>query len=599
MKRSILLICLFVLFLNVRAQEEKISVSFEDLPAQQAVQLLNQQYGLNVVLRSDVQGNVTLFLSDVTVDQLLATLAQSLGCSVQRQENVYYLVRGKTSKLDVVVKDSLLSLDCDDVEIDQLIREISKKSGLTIIAGENVRETRISGYLKEVPINKGLKAFLTSKGFEVIERDGIMEVLKIEERGRDRTSRSRSSSRRRGSSQIKIHRDSLISIDVKDMDLEGFIENLSEQTGMNIVTYGELTGTVSATMEDQPLNRTLDFVLSGTNYGYRKIDDVFVIGKVEGKAAGEGIISKITLIPLKYLKAEDAFKLLPSTISPSNIKVVEEHNAFLCSTVPEQLRQILEFLEEVDIPAKRVRMRAIVLSVSRKKLSELGINAGENISDVSETSSEETETAGEFKATFNKDDIDDILEYISSSLDLGTSFEIPTGFMIMINALEQRGIAKVHAEPSIVTISGQKASINVGWQGYYRTRVGTSENPLIQVHSVEAGVKLIITPWVGRENDVTADVEVEVSSLKGISADGLPELSKRSIQTTLKLQEGETAIIGGLIQKTETINKNKVPILGDIPLIGDFLFSSQSINVDESELIIYLTPEIVPWNKTE
>ncbi len=598
MKRSILPICLLFFFLNVRAQEEKkISVSFEDLPAQQAVQLLNQQYGLNVVLRSDVQGTVTLFLSDVTVDQLLATLAQSLGCSVQRHENVYYLVKGKTSKLDVVVKDSLLSLDCDDVEIDQLIREISKQSGLTIIAGENVRETRVSGYLKEVPINKGLKAFLTSKGFEVIERDGIMEVLKIEERGRDRTSRS--SSRRRGSSQIKIHRDSLISIDVKDMDLESFIENLSEQTGMNIVTYGELTGTVSATIEDQTLSRTLDFALSGTTYGYRKIDDVFVIGKAEGKAAGEGIISKITLIPLKYLKAEDAFKLLPSTISPSNIKVVEEHNAFLCSTVPEQLRQILEFLEEVDIPAKRVRMRAIVISVSRKKLSELGINAGKNISDVSETSSEETETAGEFKATFNKDDIDDILEYISSSLDLGTSFEIPTGFMIMINALEQRGIAKVHAEPSIVTISGQKASINVGWQGYYRTRVGTTENPLIQVHSVEAGVKMIITPWVGRENDVTADVEVEVSSLKGISADGLPELSKRSVQTTLKLQEGETAIIGGLIQKTETINKNKVPILGDIPLIGDFLFSSQSINVDESELIIYLTPEIIPWNKVE
>jgi len=594
MKRLIFLICLLVFFLNAKAQEEekKISVSFEDLPAQQAVQLLNQKYGLNVVLRSDVQGSVTLFLSNVTVEQLLATLAQSLGCSVNKEDNVYYLTRGKTSKLDVIVENGLLSIDCDDVEIDRLIREISKQSGLTIIAGEKVRDTKISGYLKAVPINKGLKAFLTSKGFEVIEGDGIIEVSKIEERGRER------SSRRRSSSKIRVKRDTLISMDVKDMELEKFIDDLSGQTGMNIVTYGELTGKISATVEDQPLSRTLDLVLSGTNFGYRKIGDVFVVGKIEGKAPGEGIVSAITLLPLKYLKADDAFKLLPSTISPSNIKVVEEHNAFLCSAVPEQLRQILEFLEEVDIPAKRVKMRAIVLSVSRKKLSELGINAGENITDASSGSSEGTGSEG-FKATFNKDDIDDILEYISSSLNLGTSVEIPAGFMIMINALEQRGIAKVHAEPSIVTISGQKASINVGWQGYYRTRIGTAENPLIQVHSVEAGVKLVITPWVGKENDVTADVEVEVSSLKGISADGLPELSKRSIQTTLKLQEGETAIIGGLIQKTETVNKNKIPILGDIPLIGDFLFSSQSINVDETELIIYLTPEIIPWNKVE
>jgi type IV pilus assembly protein PilQ len=593
MKRILLVIFILVSFLNVKAQEERrISVSFEDLPAQQAVQLLNQKYGLNIVLRSDVQGTVTLFLTDVTVEQLLATLAQSLGCSVNREENVYYLTRGKTAKLDVIVENGLLTLDCDDVEIDRLIREISRQSGLTIIAGENVRETRVSGYLKEVPIKKGLEAFLTSKGFEVLEREGIIEVLRIEERGRERTSR------RRVSSEVKVKRDTLISFDVKDMELEKFIDDISKQTEMNIVTYGELTGKVSATIKDQPLNKALDLVLSGTSYGYKKIQDVYVVGKIEGKAPGEGLISSVTLIQLKYIKADDAFKLLPSTISPSNIKVVEEHNAFLCSVIPEQLRQINEFLEQVDVPAKRVRMRAIILSVSRKKLSELGINAGENITNASDNVSEETGSEG-FKVTFNKEDIDDILEYISNSLNLGTSIEIPVGFRIMLNALEQRGLAKIHAEPSIVTISGQKASINVGWQGYYRTRVGTAENPLIQVHSVEAGVKMIITPWVGKENDVTADVEVEVSSLKGISADGLPELSRRSLQTTLKLQEGETAIIGGLIEKTETINKNKIPLLGDIPIIGDFLFSSQSINVDESELIIYLTPEIVPWQNVE
>jgi type IV pilus assembly protein PilQ len=587
MKQLFLLIGILVAILSVNAQEErKISVSFEDLPAQQAVQLLNQQYGLNVVLRSDVQGNVTLYLTNVTVEQLLTTLAQSLGCSVNREENVYYLTKGKTAKLDVVVENGLLSLDCDDVEIERLLREISKKSGLTIIADDKVRDMRVSGYLKEVPVKKGLEAFLTSKGFEVTEKDDIIEVSRIEERDRER-------GRRRTSSDIKVKRDTLISLDVKDMELQKFIDNISQQTGMNIVTYGELTGTVSATIKDQPLDKALDLVLSGTSYGYKKIQGVYVIGKIEGKTPGEGIISSIILIPLKYLKADDAFKLLPSTISSSNIKVVEEHNAFLCSATPAQLRQVEEFLEEVDIPTKRVRMRAIILSVSRKRLSELGIKAGENITDSTGLA------AGAIKMTFTKRDIDDILEYISSSLNIGTSLEIPEEFKIMINALEQKGIAKVHAEPSIVTISGQKASINVGWQGFYRTRIGTAENPIIDVHSVDAGVKLVITPWVGKENDVTADVEIEVSAVTGISPDGLPELSKRSIKTTLKLQEGETAVIGGLIQKTETINKNKIPFLGDIPIIGDFLFSSQSVNVDESELIVYLTPEIIPWDKTE
>jgi type II secretory pathway component HofQ len=224
MKRLFLLTCILCSFLRLNAQEEerKISVSFEDLPIQQAVQLLNQKYELNIVLRSDVQGTVTLFLSDVTVEQLLSTLAQSLGCSVNREKNVYYLTRGKTAKLDVIVENGLLTLDCDDVEIDRLIREISRQSGLTIIAGENVRETRVSGYLKEVPIKKGLEVFLTSKGFEVIEREGIIEVLRIDERGRGRTTR-----RRRSTSEVSIKRDTLISLDVEDMELSQFIDDIS------------------------------------------------------------------------------------------------------------------------------------------------------------------------------------------------------------------------------------------------------------------------------------------------------------------------------------------------------------------------------------
>ncbi|MEO0292674.1 MAG: secretin and TonB N-terminal domain-containing protein [candidate division WOR-3 bacterium] len=577
-------------FLILKAEDErKISVSFENLPAQEAIQLLNQQYGLNVVLQADVQGTVTLYLSDVTVDQLLSTLAQTLGCSVTKEENVYYLIRGKAPKMDVIVENGLLSLDCEDVEIERLLKEISKKSGLTIVAGENVREMRISGYLKEVPIKKGLEAFLTSKGFEIIERDEIIEVIRAEGRERERGK----TIRRRTTGGIRISQDTLITIDVKDLDLQNFIDELSQQTGINIVTYGEITGMVSANIKDQPIGKTLNLVLKGTGYGYKKTGNVYIIGKIEGKIPGEGIISSVTLVPLKYLKAEDAYKLLPPSIPSSNIKVVEEHNSLLCSMAPSQLQEVEEFLKEVDIPTKRVRMRAIILSVSRKKLSELGIKAGEKLVDSLKLA------PGEVKLTFTKKDIDEILDYISSSLNIGTSIKIPADFRIMINALEQKGIAKVHAEPSIVTISGQKASINVGWQGFYRTRVGTPENPIIEVHSVDAGVKLLITPWVGKNNDVTADVEIEVSAISGISAEGLPELSKRSVKTTLKLQEGETAIIGGLIHKTETVTKNKIPILGDIPLIGDFLFSSQSVNTDESELIVYLTPEVIPWNKTE
>lgn len=583
MNRFLPLFFLFIIIFSLYPQnkEERITVSFEDLPVREVVNALNQKYGLNIVIQKDVKGDVTLYLKDVTVEQLLNTLARSIGCYLNIEDNVYYLTRGRPVKLSVSIKNGLMTLDCEDIEITQVLREISKKSGLTIITEERVKGMKVSGYMESIPLKKGLKSFLTSKGFQMIEEEEIIKVSRIED---TREARKRAF-------YLTVKEDSLISMDIRDVELESFLEELSREMGLDIITYGDLPGKVNATVENQPLEKTLELVLSGTKYGYKKIEDIFVVGSTEGKAPGASAISSISLIPFKYSMAEEAVKLLPSTIPSENIKVVNEHNAFLFSGTNEQEEHLKEFINVIDVPPKRIKIRAIILTVSRQKLLEFGVRAGYGIGD------DEATILPELHRTYGKKEIDEILEFISSSLNLGTTIEVPSNFNLVFSALEQEGIAKVHAEPSVVTLSGHKANINVGWVGYYRTRLGDPENPIIQIHSVSAGVNLRITPWIGEENDVTVNTEIEVSSLRGISAAGLPEISKRSVETTLKLMEGETAIIGGLIQKVESVTKDKVPILGDIPLIGEFLFSSESINRDESELIIYLTPEIIPWKE--
>ncbi|MCK4421184.1 type II secretion system protein GspD [candidate division WOR-3 bacterium] len=582
MKRIVFFILIFNLFLYAQEQEKerKLTVSFEDLSVREVVHALNQKYGLNIVLERNVKGNVTLYLRDVTVDQLLKTIARTLGCSLNMEGNIYYFTKEKKEGLSISIEDGLMTLDCENIDITRVIREISKKSGLTIVTGEKVKG-KVSGYIKSIPVKKGLKAFLSSKGYRMTEKEGIIEVVRMEA-GRKGVKES---------FYISVNKDYLISMDVKDVELENFIDELSRKVGLNIIIYGKLTGKVKATVDNLPLDKTLDLILAGTEYGYRKIEDIYLIGSTEGKAPGASVIGTVTLLPLRYCKADDALKLMPPTISSSNLKVVDEHNALLFSGTEGEKRQIENFLDAIDIQPKRVRIRAIILSVSRKKLSELGMRVGYGSTDSVAT------LLPEFHRDYSKENIDNILEFISSSLKWGTTFEVPDNFHIILNALEQKGIGKVHAEPSIVTLSGQKASIDVGWVGYYRTRTGSPDNPIIQVHSVSAGVTLNITPWIGKENDVTVDVDIGVSSLKGIGPEGLPELSRRSVKTTLKLREGETAIIGGLIQKTENVRKDKIPILGDIPLIGDFLFSSKTVNLDESELIIYLTPEIIEWGE--
>ena len=98
---------------------------------------------------------------------------------------------------------------------------------------------------------------------------------------------------------------------------------------------------------------------------------------------------------------------------------------------------------------------------------------------------------------------------------------------------------------------------------------------------------------VSASGEITTVLNLEVSSLKGISVSGLPEISKRTASTTVRLNDGETIVIGGLVQSTTAETKAKIPILGSIPIIGDLFFTSQKKTADETELIIYITPKII------
>jgi hypothetical protein len=168
------------------------------------VHLLNQKYGLNIVLQQNVKGNVTLYLNEVTVEQLLTTLSRSLSCSLNKEGNVYYLTKEKPEFLSVLIEDGLLTLDCEDVDITQILREISKKSGLTIITGERVKGIKVAGYIESVPIKKGLKAFLSSKGFQMVEKEGIIEVSRI----------IRGKEGRKETFYITVQLDTIISMDI-------------------------------------------------------------------------------------------------------------------------------------------------------------------------------------------------------------------------------------------------------------------------------------------------------------------------------------------------------------------------------------------------
>jgi type IV pilus assembly protein PilQ len=152
----------------------------------------------------------------------------------------------------------------------------------------------------------------------------------------------------------------------------------------------------------------------------------------------------------------------------------------------------------------------------------------------------------------------------------------------------------------IATLNGSPASLSIGTTQYFILKTTTPYRDPTQLYlqesqnfqTIEADVKLEITPYVGSDGQITVDIKPDFRVPVGVlSANTPPTINKRALSSTLVMREGETIVLGGLIQETESENRTQTPILGSIPILG-YLFSSTSKSNRKSELIIYVTPHI-------
>ncbi len=169
----------------------------------------------------------------------------------------------------------------------------------------------------------------------------------------------------------------------------------------------------------------------------------------------------------------------------------------------------------------------------------------------------------------------------------------PLSLGLNLNLLIQSGKGRVLADPRITTISGRTATIRAGDNIAILTTTGggTGTVATTQLQTFQTGVTLDITPVVNAGNFITVALHPTVNSLSGIS-NGIPQISTRDTQTTVAMREDETLVIGGLIQDTATSTTQKIPLLGDLPLIGK-AFRNENVNRERNELVITVTPHIV------
>ena len=344
------------------------------------------------------------------------------------------------------------------------------------------------------------------------------------------------------------------------------------------------------------------------------LNSIILVGKAKNVAKIKAVLAKldkeanasnsVRIFPLKNSDAKAVAKSLNDIISKQkfkdptlkpNVSESDEINAIIAVGDPIILNGIKKIIDELDKEKYQVYVQAHIIEINRKNAERLGVKYGFNGASLGSQGGLYTLSAN-FGGT-TPVGLGDILSYMDTK-SLSTAFALNAA----IDFLKTKGAAKSVSNPSILCVNNKESSIYVGKtisviSGQVANNAGGVGAGITNSYKREdVGLTLKIKPRVSSKDKVTLDVQATLENVIDDgrnNATGQPVTSKQDVKTEAILRHGENIIIGGLVKSYKQRSKTKVPLLGDIPLIGEWLFSSSEESIENDNLVVILTPYVI------
>lgn len=584
-------------------EEQKMSIDVKDTDLRDVIRMISKGYDINILLDNDVSGKITLHLVDVPIMEALHSIAQSNDLEVAKEGMVYKIKKATAEQKSLIrYADGKLTIDVQNIEVKSFLKELSSKTAISIVPDAKV-EGNITGKLYQVDLDDGLRVLLEGNGFKVIKRKNIYQIISAaqEKSGSQPSFPGKTSFPSSNTNFFVEYNNGLISLEVNNGDLEEIIKAIAEQSDIEIITYGSIKTEINAKLKDIPLTEALALLLGGTRFTFVQKDNVILIGDRNTATPSGQTLSKSELIHLRHIKADNLPSILPKDIPPTNVRVIKEQNALLISGTSEDIVTAKEFLNTIDIPTPQVRIDAVIVefkdNIDKGSAFRAGRNRGlqdssYNITPFPQHKYNTTASQGFELGVSGKD-----LKSFLKELNLPVIKHIPDDLFAILRMMEVQNKAKVLAQPSILTLNGNKASIDVSETQYFTIVTGVGEHQTSRFQPIKFGITLDIVPWISQSGQITAEITPNVSNSDKTNEDGYPNVSTRSITTTVRLNDGQTLALGGLIKNQESEYSYKVPFLGSIPIIGA-LFRQSGKMRQKSNLVVFITPHIITENES-
>jgi type IV pilus assembly protein PilQ len=382
-----------------------------------------------------------------------------------------------------------------------------------------------------------------------------------------------------------------MSLDVQGADVQTVLRSLAEFSGKNIVASKEVKGEVTLRLRNVPWRHALDIVLKSQGLGMVETGQTIVISNLEtlrkeelernsaARNQEELLPLETRILPINYANGKEMKMSVEKTLTKrGHIEVDDRSNALIVTDISDKLDQVDAMVRNLDTRTPQVEIVARLVDVDASATRDLGIDWGVHHLDLFDAGvSENVDVhAGDVTNPAGVAKIGTIKNFGSIEATL--------------QALETQNKANIISNPRITTVNNREASVVVGKQIPLIVQ-DFAGNAVTQMTTI--GIKLNVTPHINTGNRITMDVHPEVSDLASqATVQGGIIINTTMADTRVMVNDGETAVIGGLIRSNESTTKRGIPVLMDVPLLGN-LFRSNSTTHQKRELLIFVTPKIL------
>ena len=448
-------------------------------------------------------------------------------------------------------------LDLKNMDILDVLKLISQKTGLNIVGAQNV-QGRVSIYLKDIDVFDALRIIVEAYQWAYVQDNDIVKILTAADYERKYGHKF-------------------------GYELKTVIRQLFYTDAMTLVNILNQIKSEAGKVISEDKSRTLIL-----------IDEPEKIDKMQQLIDQIDVPMKTEVFDVSYTDMKDVVEKIEAVLTPSfgTIKSNERAKKIIVSDTEQQLGKVRQIIEAFNEKDKQVLIEAKILQIVLSDEYKLGVDWEGIVNNY-----HKLDLKGDFDILTSSDK--------SGRLSVGTLAS--DEYTAAIEALNTIGKTNILSSPRIAVINDKEAKILVGSTRPYVTSTVTTpaSGPTVTAESVnfiEVGVKLFVTPTIHEDGFITMKIRPEVSSITSTittsTNNTIPVVDTSEAETTVVVQDGTTIVIGGLIKEENIKTVKKVPLFGDLPFLGA-AFRNENHSVTKTEIVIFLTPQIVSGDAKE